>query len=107
MHCVIFKDRYFLVNWLEEDDRNLYDVVHSKAIVPPKEFDILDIRVESICRVSFDGKFYKARVMGYGMHVRACTCVCMRVHVCLCVHVCVYTCVYVCLSMSVCMCVLV
>ena len=52
---------------MEEDDSDLYDVVHSKTIVPPEGFDILDINVGSVCRVSFDGKFYKARVIDYGM----------------------------------------
>lgn len=57
---------YFLINWLNEGEENLFDVVASKSVVPPDGVDILDVSINTECRVSFSGQFYKARVVDYG-----------------------------------------
>ena len=67
-HWLLFLvDRYFLINWLEEED--LYDVVSSKSVVPLDDTDILDLCAGAVCKVGFDGIFYKAKVIEYGMSV--------------------------------------
>lgn len=40
---MFFLDTYFLVNWLEEEEDDLYDVMSSKCVVPPDDHSILEI----------------------------------------------------------------
>ena len=52
-------------NWLGED---LYDVVPARDIVPSEEIvDVLEMKPEDICRILYQGKFYKAKVLKIGM----------------------------------------
>ena len=34
-------DTYFLINWLDDPEDDIYDVVNSKLVVPPDDVDIL------------------------------------------------------------------
>lgn len=47
-------------------------MVPSKSVVPIDDTDILDLRAGAICKVGFDGVFYKAKVIEHGMLVRIC-----------------------------------
>lgn len=63
-------DTFFLINWLDEEDPNLYDVVAAKLVVPPEEVNILDVTPEMVCRVSYSGEFYKAQVIDRGIRMQ-------------------------------------
>ena len=41
-------------------------VIPSKDIVPPEEVDVLDISPATVCRESFSGLYYKAKVINKG-----------------------------------------
>ena len=56
-----------MINWLDEQDDDLYDVVPSKAVVPPDGINILDVDMGAICRVAFGGQYYRAKVIETGM----------------------------------------
>lgn len=62
----VFSQIDTLIKWLDEDD-NLYDVVPSKTVVPPEGIDMLNLGVDMICRASFNGQIYRAKVVDYGM----------------------------------------
>lgn len=63
---ILFVETFFLINWLEEDDPNLYDIVPSKDVVPPEDVDVLDIKRDTVCRVSYSGMYYKAKIIQQG-----------------------------------------
>ena len=46
MHSLIalYLELYFLVNWC--DDKELYDMMPSKVVVPPEETNILEVMPE-------------------------------------------------------------
>lgn len=60
-------DTYFCVNWLEKGEEDCFDVVPSKDIIPPEGVDVLDVNAGYVCRVSYSGRFYKAKVIDRGM----------------------------------------
>ena len=60
-----FIDRYFLVNWQDEDG-TLHDIVPSKLVVPPDDLTILDVKPGMVCRVSHNGQFYSAKIVRCG-----------------------------------------
>ena len=62
-------DKHFLINWLDEEDEDLYDVVPSKAVVPPDGINILDVDAGAFCRVAFSGQYYRAKVIDSGMYL--------------------------------------
>ena len=62
---ISFIDRYFLVNWQDEDG-TLHDIVPSKLVVPPDDLTILDVKPGMVCRVSHSGQFYSAKIVGCG-----------------------------------------
>ena len=59
-------DTYFLINWLDDSDPDLYDVVSAKLVVPPEEVEILDVIAGTVCRVSYSGQYFKAEVLDKG-----------------------------------------
>lgn len=59
-------DTFFLINWLDEVEDDLYDVVPSKNIVPPEDMEILDVAPGTICRAAYSGQFYKAKIVDRG-----------------------------------------
>lgn len=59
------KGKFFLVNWLDEED-DVFDVVPSKSVVPPENKNILDITAGTICRVAYSGEFYRAKIIECG-----------------------------------------
>lgn len=63
---VIFSGLYFLVHWLDEEDDDLYDVVPSRSVVPPEGLSIFGVAEGTICRVAFDGQYYRAEVVNLG-----------------------------------------
>ena len=65
IYCVLV-DIFFLVNWLEDEENDLYDVVPSKSVVPPENTNIIDVKPGSVCRVAYSGQFYKAKVIQCG-----------------------------------------
>ena len=65
-------DKHFLINWLDEEDDDIYDVVPSKAVVPPEGTNVLDLDSGAICRVAFSGLFYRAKVIESGMYISSC-----------------------------------
>ena len=50
-----------------EEDNDLFDVVSSKEVIPPEDVDILDVNPGCICRVSYMGSYYKAKIMERGL----------------------------------------
>ena len=60
-----FIDRYFLVNWQDEDG-TLHDIVPSKLVVPPDDLTILDVKPGMVCRVSHNGQFHSAKIVRCG-----------------------------------------
>ncbi len=42
-------------------------MVPSKDIIPPEGVDVLDVNAGYVCRVSYSGRFYKAKVIDRGM----------------------------------------
>ena len=63
----------------------MLDVVNSKAVIPPDDVDILELKQGDRCRVSYSGRFYKADVaVGKRMCTLVCVCVCATVCVCVC-----------------------
>ena len=62
----IIAENYFLINWLDDADPLLYDVVASKAVVPPDSMSIFDVTPGTICKVFFDSQYYKAKVVETG-----------------------------------------
>lgn len=46
-------DTFFLINWLDESDPDLHDVVSAKSVVPPEDVETLDVTGGMICRVFF------------------------------------------------------
>jgi len=65
----IFAETYFLVNWLGDEEADLYDVVPAKDVVPSEESDVLTIKRGEVCRVVYESKYYKARVLNIGMFI--------------------------------------
>ena len=65
-NCILYciSDIYFLINWIKEPD--LFDVVHSKSVVPPDDMNILDIIPGVVCKVAYSGQFYQAKVIAVG-----------------------------------------
>ena len=45
----------------------MYDVVSAKDVVPPEEVDILDVVPGTVCRASYSGQYYKARIIECGI----------------------------------------
>ena len=41
----------------------------SRSVVPIDDTDILDLRAGALCKVGFDGVFYKAKVIDHGVLV--------------------------------------
>ena len=46
-------DTFFLINWLDESDPDLHDVVSAKSVVPPEDVETLDVTEGMICSVFF------------------------------------------------------
>ena len=63
----IFAETYFLINWLGEEETNLYDVVPAKDVVPLEGSDVLKIKPGENCRVVYESIYYKALVLNIGM----------------------------------------
>ena len=63
------------MKWLdrEDTDDDLRDVVSARDIVPPKDVPLMDIEVNSECEVLYEGRLYKARVLGIGKLYIGCT----------------------------------
>ena len=59
-------DSYFLINWIDDADPSLYDVVASKAVVPPDNMSIFDVTPGIICRVFFNSQYYRAKIIESG-----------------------------------------
>ena len=59
-------DTYFLINWIDEDEDDLYDVVSTKSVVPPEGTNILNVIAGSVCRVAYSGQYYRAKVINLG-----------------------------------------
>ena len=57
---------FFFVNWLEDEQKDLCDVVPSKSVVPPENINIADVNPGTVCRVAYSGQFYKAKVLQCG-----------------------------------------
>ena len=62
---MLIVDTYFLINWLETDG-NLHDVVAARNVVPPEDYDILDLTPGMPCRVIYNSKFYPAQIVNSG-----------------------------------------
>ena len=60
-------DTFFLINWLDESDPDLHDVVSAKSVVPPEDVETLDVTEGMICRVFFSGQYFKAKIVDKGM----------------------------------------
>ena len=60
-----FADLLFVVQWIEEHD-TVYDVIQAKNIIPPDDLDILDVKPEVLCRTSYEGRFYKVKIVARG-----------------------------------------
>lgn len=54
------------MNWLEESEDDMYDVVHCKNMEPPDNTDILDVKSGAICRAVYSRKFYRVKVVESG-----------------------------------------
>ena len=63
-----------------DDTEELLDVVNSKAVVPPDDVDILEMKQGDRCRVSYNGQFYKADVVAVGKCIHTCNLVAEDVH---------------------------
>lgn len=50
---------------MDEND-DMYDVVSSKAVVPPEGSSILDVVTNTVCRVAFSGEFFRATIVQRG-----------------------------------------
>ena len=47
----------------------LYHVVSSKLVVPPGDVDILGVTPGTICKVTYGGSYYKAKVLQIGWYL--------------------------------------
>ena len=61
-----FVETFFLVNWLDEEDDDLFDVVPSKDVVPPGSKTVLDVAAGTVCRVAYSSQFYRAKIIECG-----------------------------------------
>jgi len=59
----IYIESYVLINWLDESDPLLYDVVPSTTIVPPDKMSVLDVVPGTICHAQYDSEYYRAKVI--------------------------------------------
>ena len=51
---------------MDDPDGDMYDVVSSKMVVSPDEINILEVTLGTVCKVAFDGSYYKAKVLEIG-----------------------------------------
>lgn len=59
-------DLYFLIQWLEEEEGILYDVMPARDIVPEEGQDAFSLRPGDECKACFANKQYPARVLATG-----------------------------------------
>ena len=69
MSSCFIPDTYFLINWLDEEEDDLFDVVSAKSVVPPEGTDILSLMPYTVCRVGYEGQFYRAQVIERGKNM--------------------------------------
>ena len=59
-------DLYFLIQWMEDDEGELFDVVPARDITPATGKDILDLVPDDDCQASYANTLYPARVVAVG-----------------------------------------
>ena len=68
LSCFI-PDTYFLINWLDEEEDNLFDVVSVESVVSPEGTDILSLIPYTVYRVGYAGQFYWSQVIEHGKNM--------------------------------------
>lgn len=63
--CTICKsaDLYFLIQWQEEEEEDLYDVLPARDI---KANDVFSLSPGDQCKASFSNKLYNSKVVAHG-----------------------------------------
>jgi hypothetical protein len=62
----LVKDLYFLIQWTEDADEELFDAVPARDITAPSGKDVLDLIAGDECQASFANTLYPARVVAVG-----------------------------------------
>ena len=63
----LYWDLYFLIEWLKDEEDNLYDVIPVHSIKAPESTDILDLMPGQPCHAYFNNVLYPVKVVAYGM----------------------------------------
>ncbi|CAI8020861.1 hypothetical protein GBAR_LOCUS12436 [Geodia barretti] len=61
-------DLYFLIEWTEDADEELFDAVPARDITVPSGKDVLDLIAGDECQASFANTLYPARVVAVGKY---------------------------------------
>ena len=78
-------DLYFLIQWLEDDENDLFHAVPGRDITPAEDGDVLSLVPGQECRASFGNQLYPARVVAVGKwcakYLSVCVCrdVCVNI----------------------------
>ena len=59
-------DLYFLIQWTEDADEELFDAVPARDITAPNGKDVLDLIAGDECQASFANTLFPARVVAVG-----------------------------------------
>ena len=63
-HCCA--DLYFLIQWLEDEENDLFDAIPAKDISAPEGVDVLNLLPGDECQASFGNTLYHAKVVATG-----------------------------------------
>ena len=64
---IFLVELHFLIQWLEDEDEPLYDVVPARDIRVPEGSEVVNLAPGDKCGATFDNNLYNAEVVATGM----------------------------------------
>ena len=65
-HATNPADLYFLIQWMEDEESDLFDAIPARNITPPEGGDVLSLIPGEECQASFGNALYRAKVVAVG-----------------------------------------
>ena len=64
---ILIADLYFLIQWLEEEDKALFDVIPARDVKAHDERDIIHLAPGGKCLTCFNNTFYSGDILASGV----------------------------------------